>query len=373
MAVSIAKLKVTNFRSIDSLTLENLPAFAVFAGPNGAGKSNFFDAIHFVKTIVQSGIEVALRQFGGYDNIHSVKRRREYARTFEFYLEASLADEGGPDRYHLKITQLDDSPVIEEEVTLGNGWSITRKKDDSILMRMAGNQEGHRFPSLPSLPSALLLTPPECPLRDFLREIRIFRINPVMAKEPDPSDQDPSDLHSGGHNLATVLGRLEKEDEFREGLMDLVSQFIPGTENIRTLPQRLTTQNVLSFKERGTNKEFPAHLISDGTIYILSLLVAILRRPPHGITLIEEPERGIHPQVILEMVQLMRELATAAAPIWLTTHNETLVRGTRAGDLFLVDKREGVTKVRSASLPKGSGLSMDQAWLANLFGGGLPW
>ena len=42
---------------------------------------------------------------------------------------------------------------------------------------------------------------------------------------------------------------------------------------------------------------FPAHMVSDGTIYALCLLVAVLTRVKRpGITLIEEPERGLHPK-----------------------------------------------------------------------------
>jgi predicted ATPase len=34
--------------------------------------------------------------------------------------------------------------------------------------------------------------------------------------------------------------------------------------------------------------------MSDGTIFALSLLVAVLDTPKYGLTLIEEPERGLH-------------------------------------------------------------------------------
>jgi predicted ATPase len=52
----------------------------------------------------------------------------------------------------------------------------------------------------------------------------------------------------------------------------------------------------LAFQEKGLKKPFPAHLISDGTINLLAILVTLFDRPlPFGMTLIEEPESGLHP------------------------------------------------------------------------------
>jgi len=53
----------------------------------------------------------------------------------------------------------------------------------------------------------------------------------------------------------------------------------------------------------------PAASLSDGTLRFLTL--AILRADPKadGLICIEEPENGIHPAKILEMVRLLRDLA----------------------------------------------------------------
>jgi len=120
-------------------------------------------------------------------------------------------------------------------------------------------------------------------------------------------------------------------------------------------------------------------MFSDGAIYALSLLVAVLDLPqPYGLTLIEEPERGLHPAVIRELIGLMREQTTPRNPIWLTTHSESVVRALRLEELTLVDKVDGRTKMK----PAASGgltqadlapLGLDEAWLSNLLGGGLPW
>ena len=61
---SIRNLEIGNFKSIDSLRIQDLSPFSVFAGSNGSGKSNFFDALDFVSVFIRHGIEAALQKHG---------------------------------------------------------------------------------------------------------------------------------------------------------------------------------------------------------------------------------------------------------------------------------------------------------------------
>ena len=70
-------------------------------------------------------------------------------------------------------------------------------------------------------------------------------------------------------------------------------------------------------------------------------------------TIIEEPERGIHPKAIAELVQLMRDNATTQHPVFITTHSESVVRSLEIEELHFVSKKEGKTQLHGA---KGSGV-----------------
>lgn len=102
---------------------------------------------------------------------------------------------------------------------------------------------------------------------------------------------------------------------------------------------------------------------------------------PHGLGrygLFEEPERGLHPAAIRELIGLMREQATPRNPIWLTTHSESVVRALGLEELILVDKVDGRTSMKSADSGRLTQadlapLGLDEVWLSNLLGGGLPW
>ncbi len=377
---TIRTLKIENFKSIDSLEVKGLAPFSVFAGANGSGKSNFFDALDFVSLFVRGGIEIALREHGGFANIHSAKRYAPNSKKFSFELKCDLLkqQEETPTTFHysLSIDDLDTrKPEIEEYLFFnGRRLIVHRRGDEEVSFDV------EKFPDrffVAAIHSALSLLPNH-PLTELLRNLNVYRIDPTGAKEPDKSDLDPTQLERKGHNLASVLRRLERNRAIHEDILDWMEMIVPGIEKIQTEQQRLDSRTALLFKEKGTRKQFPAHLVSDGTMYALCLLVAVLDTPSGcGMTLIEEPERGLHPKAIRELIDLMRQQASPENPIWLTTHSESVVRALNLGELILVDKVEGRTTMKSADAGNISQedlapLSLDEVWLSNLLAGGLP-
>lgn len=387
----IHHLKIANFKSIDSLVLENVQPFSVFAGANGCGKSNFFDALNFVSLFVRNGIHDALRKYGGYEHVHSQKRRKLKARCFDFEIDISIKDHENNVRfkYVLTINGFDKEPSISENLYFNSELSLRRVENkypavlqnykdgkvDFITVEGAyGCLEAKNFP----VDYSALLLFSETPIVRFLKNVRLYRIDPIISKEPNSSDQDPSLLSSKGDNLASVLGRLERKERFRDIVLEWMETIVPGIEKINTERQKLESKTAILFKELGTRRQFPANMVSDGTIYALCLLVAVLDSPEYGLTLIEEPERGLHPKAINELVSLIREYSRPGSAIWLSTHSEAVVRGLKLQELWLVDKLEGKTRMRNA-VEQGltdedlAPLGLDKAWLSNLLNGGLPW
>jgi predicted ATPase len=360
MTGTIPYLKIANYRSIDVLELHDIKPFSVFAGPNGAGKTNFFDALDFVNSVIQFGADKAIKKHGGFKNIHCLMRNFEAARVFEF--EAVFELDTETLTYHLEIHQLDTSPLLEEYILEGGKkWTVNDIFKDNEEGKQAFISSGKSF-----LP---IVSPQKIHL---FNHFRLYRIDPLEAKSP-VKDYDDSELNHNGRNLAAVLSRLESNDEIRETILEWMELIVPGLEQVQIQNERLTGSTVLAFKEECVNKAFPAHLISDGTIYLLSLLVAILDRPSLGMTLIEEPERGLHPKAIIELVDGFHEQATYEHPIWVTTHNEALVRCLKNNELWLVDKKQGKTEMKPVQIVDQLASTLDEAWLTNALDGGLPW
>ena len=376
----IRRLKIANFKSIDSLEITNLSAFSVFAGANGSGKSNFFDALDFVSLFVRYGIENALHRHGDFVNLHSVKHHETDSKKFCFEIECDLCEDQSETPsafyYSLCIQDLDSEPKIEESLYKNGKIFVERKGDEA---KSYNRKEKWTYTAvIPPIYSTLWLYPNH-PIILLLRNLAVYRIEPTGAKEPDKSDFDSTRLESKGNNLASVLQSLETNLEVRENILDWMEMIVPGIENIQTEQQRLDGSITLMFKEKGTERQFPAHLISDGTMYALCLLVAVIGAPSQGgMTLIEEPERGLHAKAIQELVDMMRQQASPENPIWLTTHSVSVVRALKLSELILVDKVDGCTIMKRADAVNLSEedmapLGLDEIWLSNLLGGGLPW
>lgn len=367
-------LIIKGFKSIAALSLTQSPPFLVFAGANGAGKSNITDALAFLGAVVKTGAVQAIRDFGGFPQIHCFKLKKENRTTISFKLNIKL--KGLSYRYLLTIHRTDTKPFMTEQLKVAGQTVIDRKQGDNVVIQLKEGATPTELPSYASEMTALMLLGAENPLYQFLTNISVFRIDPLSAKAPDNAKTDASFLETHGSNIASVLSQLENKEDFKDQILDWMTLIVPGMENVVSETQKLDSSTVLTFKEHGTRARFPAQLISDGTIYALCIMTAILSRAQQpGMTIIEEPERGIHPKAIGELVQLMRDNATNEHPVIITTHSESVVRNLEPKELWFVSKVEGKTQVKHASdagVDKKK-IPLDTAWLTNLFDGGLPW
>jgi len=229
---TIHSLKITNFKSIDSLEVKGLTHFSIFAGPNGSGKSNFFYALDFVSLFARNGIDTALRAHGGFGNIHSEKRRARFSGRFDFEIRCDLPEitqeqkEKTSDfHYFLSIHDLDVAPKIEERLHIGDEPIFRRKKGEgpNIIKGKKDRKDMYveRFP--PNYSALLFFGVPfvkGTPLVELLRNLSLYRIDPIGAKEPNQSDRDPTKLDRKGHNLASVLSRMEGNPSTRETILE---------------------------------------------------------------------------------------------------------------------------------------------------------
>ncbi|MBD2803152.1 AAA family ATPase [Xenorhabdus sp. ZM] len=372
--MSSVPLTIKGFKSIAELSItdENSP-FIAFAGSNGAGKSNITDALAFFGAVVKIGATQAIRDFGGFQHIHCYKLRGKNRATAELRLVVTISQQQFD--YLLTIAEMDKKPVITEQLSVNGAVVIERKQSDKVNIVLKPGAEFTKLPAYSSDMTALMLLG-ESPFYQYITNIEVLRIEPLSAKKANNSSADTTYLDTHGSNIASVLSTLEKDIEFKEQILDWMELIVPGMESVSTEKKKLDGATVLTFKEIGTANPFPANLISDGTIYVLCIMTAILSRASKpGMTIIEEPERGIHPKAIGELVQLMRDTASLEHPIIITTHSESVVRNLEPKELWLVSKNDGKTLLKHAS---DSGVDkklipLDTAWLTNLFDGGLPW
>jgi len=136
-------------------------------------------------------------------------------------------------------------------------------------------------------------------------------------------------------------------------------------------------------------KQFWADELSEGTIYFLALLCIIHQPNPPKLLLLEEPERGIHPRRIKEIIDLIKQLAVEKdIQVIMTTHSPLVVNlfADEPESIFVFDMKDGFTEIKNLQADiieptnkelqekgidteKDYGISLGDQWVYGLLGG----
>jgi predicted ATPase len=129
-------------------------------------------------------------------------------------------------------------------------------------------------------------------------------------------------LEEDGSNLGVVLDRLLAQPPVKRELLQYLRTFNQDTTDLRTSIQGGKVQTRL--EEKYLNSAIPLIRMSDGTIRWLELLAILLDPDPPPLVCIEEPELGLHPDMVHELGKLLLSAARRMQLI-VTTHSDTLI------------------------------------------------
>jgi predicted ATPase len=199
-------------------------------------------------------------------------------------------------------------------------------------------------------------------LRRFLANITVHQ--PFNTRENAPirdaqpigireSDVPPTRLSQGGDNLTNVLyfmqNQPEYQDYYEEYLLTLRRAF-PSLEDLVFPPDLGQGKTILAWKDR----EFPkraitSNLLSDGTLRFMCLLAALYDPNPPSLLCIDEPENGLHPQLLRLLAGVLQE-ASERMQIIVSTHSSDLISFLEcADDVVVVESKAGWSTLRRLS------------------------
>jgi predicted ATPase len=140
-------------------------------------------------------------------------------------------------------------------------------------------------------------------------------------------------------NLGLMLNRLRAEPRSKSELLEYLGMFYEGAEDILTTIQGGLID--LRVEERN-GITIPASRLSDGTLRWLSLLSVFLHPDPPPLVCIEEPELGLHPDMIGPLAKLLLG-ASERMQLVVTTHSDALVDklSGNAQSVIVCEKHDG--------------------------------
>lgn len=154
----------------------------------------------------------------------------------------------------------------------------------------------------------------------FFREWNLGRYTaPRLPQNPDlPQDF----LLEDASNLGLVLNDILHYPELKRKILENLKRFYEEVEDIYTHIHGGTVQ--ILFHERGLRHPVPATRLSDGTLRYLCLLSILCHPNPPPLICIEEPELGMHPDILQTIAHLLVE-ASERTQLVVTTHSDILV------------------------------------------------
>lgn len=364
----IKKLKLKNFLSYGNedqeITLEPLN---VLIGPNASGKSNLIEALRLLSS-TPTDLAAAIRRGGGVrewlwkggqpDPIAEIE-------TIVYYSEGPISL-----RHRLCFTSvgqrfeiIDEAIENERPTRLGDNdvYFFYRYQSGHPVLNVrttieaqAGTDTGRTQRSLRRedlSPEQSVISqrkdvdvyPEITYLGNQFGNIRLYtdwnlgRYTP--PRMPQKTD-DPQDfLLEDASNLGLVLNDLENRSGTRQLLIEKLRKFYDGFDATSTKVHSGTIQ--VFIQEKGLHHySIPATRLSDGTLRYLCLLTILCHPTPPPLICIEEPELGLHPDILPTIAELLIE-ASQRTQLIVTTHSDILVSAlTEIPEAILVCERD---------------------------------
>jgi len=154
----------------------------------------------------------------------------------------------------------------------------------------------------------------------FYREWNLGRYTPPRL--PQKADLPEDFLLEDASNLGLVLNNLQHQPGIKSIILKKLKAFYESIEDITTKIQGGTVQ--LFLHEAGLKQPIPATRLSDGTLRYICLLAILCHPEPPKVICIEEPELGLHPDILPTIAELLIE-ASHKTQLIVTTHSDVLV------------------------------------------------
>ena len=357
----------------------------VAIGPNGSGKSNLLDAISLFQAAPR-GIGEPVQRSGGMREWLWKGRGAEGAATLDATVDIppigsarhslTLIDAGG--RLNLaseRIEPLDArndgratlsyhrppaDPDIAREMAEANASAdaedAARKPaaGEWSAPRVAAQHGGDAIHFAPDFfPQDSLLRriaawdhPALTRLSSRYERIRLYRdwsFGPGSGLRRPGSAHAPADfLDENAQNLPLVLSQLsgERKTRFAAALRELFDGIVDARCSV-------AGGSVFLFLEEAGGRSIPATRLSDGTLRYLCLLAVLLHPEPPPLICLEEPELGLHPDLLPTLADLAVD-ASQRCQIVITTHSDVFVDALtdRPESVVVCEKHDGATEMR---------------------------
>jgi predicted ATPase len=339
----INRIKITGFRRLFMVDLSAKP-FMVLIGTNGVGKTTFLDALSLLSASASGQLNNILSQWGGIANILTRGKSDEASLLVDMTVLGH-----DPLEYELHLTPQGSGYLISKEVLsqrcgLPQPFKYIDSEYNNIrYYKIHGGglvrpnwEHNHLETSLMQVPK-MYRQPEE--LRHILATATQYHILDVGIRAPVklPQLMKPATLPGvDGEDLIPYLYNLREIDNDRfEAIVDSLKAAFPDFKELN-FPSVAAGMLTMTWKDRKFNKPMYMHELSEGTLRFL-WLASLLHSPSLStVTMIDEPEVSLHPELLSILIELMRE-ASKRTQLVVATHSDRFIRFLNPKEVVVMD------------------------------------
>ena len=352
----ITPRNLLSFAEPEPLELRNLN---VLIGPNGSGKSNLIEVINLLRHI-PTDIRPVMSKGGGAaewiwkgagDTPSALSITIGHDEPLCHYLQfrvvqnqLSLEDES--------ISRLIPGTFLDRDVAV---YRKGRRPDGPMAFGGFIPQPGKVFDSDKLDASLSILSqirdPENAPevtnVAKNYSNIGMYREwtfgRGAVFRVPQPADGRLDRLESDFSNLGMYLSKFSRKPIVKRDIVGRLRDLYEGLTEYEVVVDGGTVQ--LRFTEG--DYSIPASRLSDGSLRYLCLLTLLCDPEPPPLICIEEPELGLHPDLLPKLADLLVEASTRTQVV-VTTHSEILIDAftERPEDVVVFEKHDGATQMK---------------------------
>ena len=381
------KISIHGFRRLLDVDLSLRPLNVVI-GANGSGKTSLLDVFSLLAASASGKLNESINGQGGIQenltNLTAAKGSK--AKFLAFDLAMDVPDHS-PLEYRLAIAPQGVGYQISDETL--NQWSkpkpfkhIEAHHTDVKYFEQQGARKVLVRPNWDYNPneSALSQVPkmfrePE-EFRKRLASSTHYHVLDVSTRAPIRLPQQMRDAQLPGHNgedLVPCLYTLRETNLDRfESIEATLRAGFPDLERLNFPPVAAGTF-AMTWKDKTSDHPFYMHQLSEGTLRFL-WLVTLLQSPGlPEVTMIDEPEVSLHPELLSLLADLLRE-ASQHTQLIVATHADRLVRFLKPTEIVTISVNEegaaDLTRADELDLEKWlSEYTLDEVWRMGRMGG----
>ncbi len=368
----LTSVQINHYKSLSEVKLDNLQPLTLLVGANGTGKSNLIDALRFLRDMVVDGLDHAMSKRGGIMTVRQYSPKKPYDVTIkiEFCDTTSFGSWDG--FYEITIASLKvgnyqikseracwceaKHDFDDDDNIIASRWIkkvLLRESDGNATLdiNVDDNKEALRTNKLPKDQAALsdiFVQWHGAGLFELLHDCRFSSIFPNTLREPSRPDTDYI-LKESGVNWASVVKSLRKNEEGKHALariLEMMQVVMPSLQEIsvRTVGSYLVPEFRVKDGQTSTIHAFDPVQLSDGTLRIFGILLALYQTPPPPFIALEEPEQTIHPAILAMLAEAFREVSERTQ-LLVTSHSPYLVDHFQPEEIRIVSMHEGKTRI----------------------------